>query len=199
MSGRTLVTKALYLYYRGDSFEASETLATALSLIDKDRDPSLMIASSFNQLLLLVECGRFKDARKFIFRNRFYLSGAGRILCMRLRWIEGLISYGLSELASSEMSLREAKRSSHEQGLGFTCALVGLDLTLTLMRQGRTEEAIQEGLESTETFIRLSIHREILGSVILLHEAFQAQTASLSLIEATVRYLRKRQVELRLK
>jgi tetratricopeptide (TPR) repeat protein len=199
MSGRALITKALYLYYKGDTHEASDTLAEGLGLIDKDRDPSLMVVSSLNQLLLLVECGRFKEARKFLFKNRGRLSGAGSTLLMRLRWTEGLISYGLGELESAEISFREVKKSSAELGLEFACALAELDLTLTLMRQGRIEEAIQEGLASTEAFVRLSIHREILGSVILLHENFQAKTASLSLIETTVRYLRKRQVELNLK
>jgi tetratricopeptide (TPR) repeat protein len=199
MSGRTLITKALYLYYKGESPEALETLSAGLQLVDKERDPSLMASAMINQLLLLEDCGRFKEARRFLFKNRAKISGAGRLSVMKIQWIEGRISYGLGELFSAEMSLREVKRSSQEEGLGFACALVGLDLTLTLMRQGRIEEAIREGLESTEAFVRLSIHREILGSVILLHEAFQAQTASLSLIETTVRYLRKRQVELNLK
>ena len=199
MSGRTLITKALYLYYKGESTEALETLSAGLQLVDKERDPSLMASAMINQLLLLEDCGRFKEARRFLFKNRAKISGAGRLSVMKIQWIEGRISYGLGELFSAEISLREVKRSSQEEGLGFACALVGLDLTLTLMRQGRIEEAIQEGLESTEAFVRLSIHREILGSVILLHENFQAKTASLSLIETTVRYLRKRQVELNLK
>jgi tetratricopeptide (TPR) repeat protein len=199
MSGRTLITKALYLYYKGESPEAFETLSAGLKLVDKDRDPSLMVSSMINQLLLLEDCGRLKEARRFLFKNRAQISGAGRLSVTKIHWIEGRISYGLGELSSAEMSFREVKRSTQEQGLSFACALVGLDLTMALMRQGRIEEAIQEGLASTETFVRLSIHREILGSVILLHENFQAQTASLSLIETTVRYLRKRQVELNLK
>ncbi len=36
--------------------------------------------------------------------------------------------------------------------------------------------AIREGLESAAMFQVLSIHREILGTAILLEEAFQAKT-----------------------
>ncbi len=199
MTGRTLITKSLYLYYRGDSHQAYQTLIEGMALTDKDRDPSLMIATAFNQLLLMEDCGQFKEARKFLFKNRARLSEGGQMLALRLRGIEGRISYGLGELESAEISFREVKNGFHKAGLSFACAIEGLDLAMTLMRQGRTREAIQEGLDSTAMFVRLNIHRELIGSVLFLEEALRAETASLSLLESTVRFLRRKQIELGIK
>jgi tetratricopeptide (TPR) repeat protein len=199
MAGRTLITKSLYLYYKGDSLEALETVSRGLRLVDKDRDPSLMTAAAINQLLLMEECGRFREAKKILFKIRPQVGAAGRINVIKLRAIEGRINYGLGELASAERAFREVKHDFQEFGLAFTAAMAGLDLAMTLMRQGRTEEAIQEGFEATKLFVSLSTHREILGSVILLQEAFQAKTASISLIDTTNRYLRRRQIELNLR
>jgi tetratricopeptide (TPR) repeat protein len=199
LAGRTLITKALYTYYHGDTEEAAETLASGLALIDRDRDPSLGIAATFNQLLLLVDAGRFVEAKKLLFKNRVQFVSLDCMLKIKLRGIEGSISYGLGQLVSAEIAFREAKVGFQVAGLSFACGLATLDLAMTLMRQGRTEEAIQEGLEATALFVSVSVHREVLGSVLFLEEALRTQRASLALFEQTVRYLRKKMVELGLK
>jgi len=199
LAGRTLITKALYLYYKGESSEAYETLTKGLSLVDKSRDPSLIVATAFNQLLLMEECGLFKEARIFLFKTRPQLSGAGHTLALKLRWIEGRISYGLGELESAEIAFREARQGLQEADLGFATALAGIEIAMTLLRQGRTPEAIQEGLEATKLFFSLNIHRELLGSILFLEECFKSETLNLSAIEKTSRYLSRKQIQLGLK
>ena len=121
LAGRTLITKALYLYYKGDSIEACQTLEEGLDWIDKDCDPSLLVVSALNHLLLLEDCGRFQEARILAFKSRPQINQAGYILSLRLRWIEGRINYGLGRLESAEMAfprlLRKVSRkkawSSH--------------------------------------------------------------------------------------
>ncbi len=51
LAGRALITKALYMFYRGDTKEACQTIAEGLGLIDRDRDPSLAVVATFNYLL----------------------------------------------------------------------------------------------------------------------------------------------------
>jgi len=196
LAGRTLITQALYMFYRGDAEAACQTVAEGLALIDRERDPSLALVAAFDQLLFLVDCGRFREAKKLLFKHRPSFSDQGRIVMLKLRGIEGRISYGLGELESAEIAIRETKEGFAEAGMGFACALEGLDLAMTLLRQGRPEEAFQEGLESAEMFIALSIHREILGTVLLLQETFQAEREDMALLEASVRYLRKKMIEL---
>ncbi len=194
--GRTLITQSLYLFYQGNAKEACQTIAQGIALIDRDRDPSLALIAIFDQLLFLVDCDRFKEARRILFENRYRITAQDGVANLRLRWIEGRISYGMRELKSAEIAIREAKEGLAEAGMGFTCALAGMDLGLILLRQGRREEAIHEVVESAKMFEALSIHRELLGTVILLEETFRAERANLTLLEASVRYLRKKMIEL---
>ncbi|MEA2599175.1 MAG: hypothetical protein QOF89_167 [Acidobacteriota bacterium] len=196
LAGRTLITKALYIFYRGDAEDACQTIEEGLALIDRDRDPSLTLVAAFNQLLFLVDCGRFKEAKRALFEHRSRITDQGSVANLKLRWIEGRISYGMGELASAEIAMREAKQGLTEVGMSFACALTGLDLTITLLSQGRTEEAFKEGLESAEMFLALSIHREILSTAIVLEQTLRTQTADLALLETSVRYLRKKMIEL---
>lgn len=176
--------------------EAIRLNAEGFSLIQKERDPQLLVTATHNLLLFLVEDGRFPEATKILFKNRPAVHRTGRINVLRLRWIEGRISYGQGKLASAEEAFREVKAGFTGQDLEFSRALIGLDLAMTLMRLGRIEEAEREVLDSAEVFHALEIHREILGCVILLEEAFRVKEASIELLEGTVRYIRRRSMEL---
>lgn len=196
LAGRALITKALYTFYSGNVEQACKTIEEGLSLINADRDPSVALVASLNQLLFLVELGRFREARKILFKNRSRIAGPGRIVALKLRAIEGRIDYGLGTLASAETAFREVKMGFLEIEKPLACALAGLELAMTLMRQGREEEAFEEGLEAAARFLSLSIHREIIGTVIFLEDALRNRKADLALLEVTVRYLRKTMMEL---
>lgn len=199
LSGRALIKKSLYSYYQGNIDLAYESLEEGLKLIDKNRDSSLTMAASHNHLLILVEKGYFGEAKIVLFKHRANLTGGSKITQLKLRGIEGEIYYGLGKLDRAEFVFREVKQGFRDADLDFACALESLFLAMTLMRQGRHDEAIQEGLEATAAFIALSIHREILGSVLFLEETLQAKTATISLFEKTARYLRRKQIELGIK
>lgn len=199
LAGRTLITKALYLYYKGDSHAACRALEEGLGLIDRDRDPSLLGTAVLNQLLLLEDCGQFTEARIFLFNHRAQFSHAGQITALRLRWTEGRIHYGMGRLESAERDFRVVREGFQEAGMSFACALIGLELALTLLRQGRTRDAIQEGLASAKMFLALSIDRELLGSFLFLEEAFKSEVLNLADLEETARYLRRMQIALGIK
>jgi tetratricopeptide (TPR) repeat protein len=196
MAGRTLVTRALYTFYNCQAEQALETLSEAMALIDEHRDPALMVVASFDQLLFMVDCDRCQEARRTLFKKRAWLGQGGRLALVKLRWIEGRIAYGLGEFESAEMILREARTGLEQAGLGFSCALAGLDLATALMRLKRREDAIAEGVKAAEMFLALSVHRELLGTVLLLRDALQDGTADLAEIEGTARFLRRRLMEL---
>ncbi len=196
LAGRTLITKSLYTFYRGDTEDACQTIEQGLALIDFDRDPSLALVAAFDQLLFLVDAGRFKEAKRALFTNRQSFTDQGRIAKLKLRGIEGRISYGLGEFESAEIASRETKEGFADIEMGFACALVGLDLAIVLLRQGRREEAIQEVLKSAAMFRALSIHRELLGTAALLEEALQTEVLDLTLLEVSAQYLRKKMMEL---
>jgi tetratricopeptide (TPR) repeat protein len=195
-AGRALVKQALYTFYSGSALEALRLTTEALGLIDEEREPALATVAAKNQLLFLVECGRYREARKILFKNRARFAAAGHLIQLRVRWIEGRIDYGLWQHESAETAFREVKRGFEEVDMGFHCALAGLDLAIAVMRQGRAEEATEEVLQSAATFEALNVHRELLGAVIFLEQEFRKRRGSLVLLECTVRYLRRKSTEL---
>ncbi|RPH57072.1 hypothetical protein EHM82_02090, partial [bacterium] len=192
LAGRAMLKGALYTFYGGDVEEAIRLNGEGCALIQRERDPQLAVTATHNLLLFLVECRRFPEAMKILFKNRPAIHRTGRINVLRLRWLEGRISYGTGKLASAEEAFRQVKAEFTGEDLEFSRALTGLDLAIALMCQGRIAESEQEVLESAEVFRELEIHREILGCVILLEEAFRKKEASLELLEGTVRYIRRR-------
>ena len=193
--GRALVSQALYTFYGGRPRRALELNSEALGLIDEEREPSLAAVAAKNQLLFLVECGQYREAKKILFKNRARFTDLGHILRLRVRWIEGRIDHGLRQLDRAEAALREVKRGFEEAGTGFHAALAGLDLALTLVCQGRWDEAVAETLQSAAMFEALTVYREALGVVIFLEQEFQRRRGSVALLENTVWFLRRKFIE----
>jgi tetratricopeptide (TPR) repeat protein len=196
LAGRALVTRALYTYYQGNTDAAYELLQEGIALVDTDRDPSLLSVISHNRLLILVECGRYREAKRLLFDLRSQRESEGRIARLKLRGVEGEIRYGLGEYASAEIIFREVREEFKEIGLSFGWALEGLFLATALLRQGKTEEAMKESLTSAGIFRSLNIHRELLSTVLLLQEALERGQMSVTVLEATTRFLRRKQLEL---
>jgi tetratricopeptide (TPR) repeat protein len=196
LAGRTLITQALYTYYQGSTEAAYALLEEGISLVDPDRDPSLLPVIAHNRLLILVECGRFPDAERLLADLRSHPESEGRIGLLKLRSLEGEIRYGLGDPASAEAAFREVREGFQELDMSFAAAIQGLFLAMALMRQGKTEAAVQETLTAATLFHSLSIHRELLGTVLLLQEVIEKGKMSLSLLETTARFLRRKQVEL---
>jgi tetratricopeptide (TPR) repeat protein len=196
LAGRALVTQALYTFYQGNTEAAYTLLQEGISLVDTNRDPSLLSVIAHNRLLILVECGRYREAKRLLFDLRSQRESEGRIARLKLRGIEGEIRYGLEEYASAEIIFREVREGFKEIGLSFACALEGLFLATALMRQGKTEESMKESLSSAGIFLSLNIHREILSTVLLLQEALERGQMSVTVLETTTRFLRRKQLEL---
>jgi len=189
--GRVLIKKALYLRYSGQPEEALRVNAQGLDLIDEKRDPELSFTALKNHLSHLVDCGRFREAKRLLFRNRQRFQAAGRIPRLKVRWMEGCIRYGLGELAHAETAFLEAKKGFEDAGLGFAAALSSLDAAQVEMRLDRPAEAESLVTGAAAVFTALGIHREALSAVMLLKEAFERRTATARLVERTVAFLRE--------
>jgi hypothetical protein len=105
----------------------------------------------------------------------------------------------MGRFESAERDFRFVREGFQESGMSFTCALMGLEIALTLLRQDRTQEAIQEGLACAEMFLSLNVDLELLGSILFLEEAFKSEVLNLADLEETARYLRRMQVALGIK
>jgi tetratricopeptide (TPR) repeat protein len=191
LAGRTLILKAVYTHRSGRSAEAIKINKDGLAQIDEQREPGLTAWALHNQVLYLEACGRYSDAKRLLFENRSRLVGAGRVNELKLRWAEGRIDLGLKKFKAAGEAFIEVKAGFLETEQGFAGALVSMELALAWMYQGKTAEARSIVMEAARVFSALEIHREVLGAVQLLNDAFRIDRASVVLVERVVSFLRE--------
>jgi len=192
LAGRATLVKAIHTFYSGQPEQAIVLTQQGLRWIDKNLDPHLTFFAIHNQLVFLVACNRFPEARRALAIHQKNLQGApGRINNLKLRWLEAQISVGLQEWPEAEATLREVKMGFEEAGMVFHAALASLELALVWMRQRRYQDSESLVLETVEVFVALRIRREALGALKVLREAFRRQIATAGLLEDTLGYLRR--------
>jgi len=189
-AGRALILKGIFTGYEGKAEEGIQLMREGLSSVDERRDPSLVFSALQSQAWLLTDSGRFREARRAVWElRRRRLDPGGRVNELKLRWLEAHISAGMGELARAEQILRQVKEGFVEAGLRFKAALAGLELAAVWLRQGRFDETTALVLECTDVFESLKIEREAGVSVMLLQQAAQVRTLTLTLLEHAIRSL----------
>ena len=196
LAGRTLIIKAMYSHYGGQSEDAIRLSQEGIPLLEKDREPELTFFAAHNRILFLVACGRFREAKKELFLyGADFKNVEGKVYHLKLRWLQAQVSAGLEEWESAEVAFLEAKDGFERAGMTFHAALASLDLSLLWMRQGQSRDAEALGREAADVFIALGIQREALGCVMILKEAFKKRKATVVLLEGVVEFLRQSQID----
>lgn len=192
LAGRTLIVKATYTFYAGRPKEGIRINDAGMALLQKERDPELLFLAIHNRLSYLVACGEFREAKNELFRQQAQLLGlGGHLNALKMRWLRAQISVGLQEWHSAEIGFLEVKEGFESAGMGFAAALASLELALVWMRQNRYQETEVMVLETSRVFMELKIHREALGAILVLKEAFERQLATVGLLKDVVDFLRR--------
>ncbi len=191
LAGRALINMGIYTGYAGDPDKALEFLEKGLSMVDRQRDPELVFFGIHNQIWFLVECDRFEAAQRMLFLHRGRYEGASHLNRIKLRWLEARIDAGLGRLTRAEGIFEEVRHEMAQTGQDFPAALASLDLALTQMRLGRTNDAGETVMEAAETFRSLRIHRESLTALLFLRETFSRGLLRSSLLEDVIAFLRR--------
>lgn len=187
--------RALYTGYAGDPEKGIRLLNKGLSLIDRDSDPLLVRAAMHNQLMFLIDMGRFADARKFRLKYSRELSHTtGAVYQALLRAMDGRIDAGMGNFARAENVFREVTQDLKKLGRDYNAAIAGLDLAIALLSQGKAIEARQVVLESAEIFTRLQIGPNAMAAIVLLRETFEMREGTLSLLKDVTEYMRRASV-----
>lgn len=190
-AGRALLSMGIYTGDAGEPAKALRLLQRGFKLIDEEFDPEMVFIAVHNQLWFTVDCGRFEEAEELLRLNRWRYQGAARLNRIKLRWLEARIDAGLGRHERAVDVFREVRDELREAGQDFPAALTTLDMALSLMRLGRTDEARDVVLETVEIFRRLDIQREVLATALFLREAFMLGLARISLLEDVIAFLRK--------
>ena len=191
MAGRALVSKGMFKGYAGETAEAYELTRRGRGLLDEGRDSLLYAQALHNEIGLLVDLERYKEARSLLWRNNERLREQGRIGRVKLRGLWGLIHAGLGQLDEAARELEEARAELIEAGLPYTAAVGALDLAAVYLQQGRAADAQRVTREAARVFQAVSVPEQGHLAVLLLQKAFEQDIASASLIRRTARFLRR--------
>jgi tetratricopeptide (TPR) repeat protein len=192
LTGRILILRGLYTGYAGELEKGIGLLQEGLSLVEEKRDPSLVYAAVHNQLLFLVDAGRYQDARRFRFENnRILRNSGGRINRARFRGLEGRMDLGMGNYSRAEMTLRDVAQELESVGRSYVSAVASLDLAVALLAQGKSAEAEEVTLAASDVFQRLRIHREGLVALSMLHSAFKLGQATVKLMQDVTAFFRR--------
>jgi tetratricopeptide (TPR) repeat protein len=192
LAGRALIQQGVYTNYAGYPEKALELWRRSLSLIDASFEPTLAYAALHNQIWILCDCGRYREAERQLFHiRRLQRLAGGRINEIKLRWQEGRIDAGFDRLERAEEAFRDVRQRMAEVNLASDVALVSLDLAAVLMALRRTVEAREIVLEAYQTFVALRIELEALASLMMLKYTFQHGLATRAMVEEVATFLRR--------
>lgn len=175
LAGRALISMGHYTAAGGDGGKALLFLHHGLDLLDPMRDPVLVAQTLQSMLWCLADLGRFKAARRLLWRSRIVFDQNRNALdILRLRWLEGRIYAGLSDYARAEVALQETRTGFAEREQVYPAALAGLDLAAVWARQGRFSEVQSLAQEMISSFRALRIAREAIVTLLILQRACAA-------------------------
>jgi tetratricopeptide (TPR) repeat protein len=190
--GRALITKAVHTRYANDTGKAIELLQEGLSLIDPEIDPKLAVNAVHNLAWLMVDCGRYREARRTLWESLPYNSPhAGHLDRLKARWLEGRVNAGLGKLALAERDLQVAREGLEAAGLPYTAAIAALDLAELELRQNQSEQAETLALQAVGVFLSLEISREAQAAVRFLEAAAKQRLMTEAVLRDVADFLRR--------
>jgi tetratricopeptide (TPR) repeat protein len=182
-AGRALIKKGISAGYALDSEQAVYLLGQGLGLIDAACDPKLVLSAVHNLVWCLVDCGRLDEANRLLSKSRnLYRTHAERLDELKARWVEGRIAAGFGDEEEAERAFLEVREGYEEAELSYDAALVSLDLAAIWLHRGQTAEIRSLIDEMLVIFRARNIHREAIGALLMLREAFERDRATVTLL-----------------
>lgn len=188
--GRAFVQKGRIHGAEGAFEPAVRWLRKGLGLIDPTRERRLELSARHSLMLYLHESGRDQEAWFLLKASRpEFQEHGGDVLQLQLRWLEGKIHQALGRLDEAEEALLESRRGFIAQGIGFSSALVSLDLAGLYASQKRIGEMRRLAEEMLPIFQSRDIHREAIAALIVFQQAVRMERLSSDLLEQIRSYL----------
>ena len=190
--GRTLVLKGFAFAEAGDVEAEMKLLRQALDLIDPEADPRLFLTARHNLIHALHDSGRSREAFALLFHTRpLYLKMGDRMNLLRLRWLEGLVAFGLNRMEQAEVAFREVREAFTELGQSYEAALAALDLAGVYVAQGRSAEVRKLAEETLTVFQGHNRHQGAMAALLVFCSAARIDQAGMDLVKGVSSFLKR--------
>ena len=179
----SMVQKAIASLYAGEPEDAIRILNQAISLIDADGDPHLLLAACHNLVRCYIDLGRPEQALSIYSETReLYKKFDDPLIRLRVAWQEGQLLRDMGHLRAAESVLLQARQGFVEHNLLYEAALISLDLAAVYVRLQAEPELGQTVAQTVPIFRALGVDREALASLLQLRQLSHHSRQALELI-----------------
>lgn len=192
LAGRALIKAGGLAALEGFPGRAIQLTRRGLALVDPQREPALVAQALQSMIWFLTDLGRYRGARRALWRSRCLLLEQGNALdLLRLRWLEGRIYAGLADYSRAAAAFEEARSGFAEKAQVYPAALAGLDLAALWTQQGRIREVYNLAEELIATFRALGVAREAIAGLLMVKHVCTIEQGNrvLDVIQLVVRFL----------
>jgi tetratricopeptide (TPR) repeat protein len=153
LAGRVRTQQAWCRYHAGQPELALTLLAEAESLVDRAREPRLLLAVHHGQVWAAILLGRLGEAESRLRLAIELASQQGDAADrLRLRRAQARIDQELKKRGPAEQAVRETFRELLEEGLGVDAALAVMDLADLYLKEGAADALNELGSEVFPAF-----------------------------------------------
>jgi transcriptional regulator with XRE-family HTH domain len=196
LRGKMLLSKSSIFQILGDAEGSSVALTEAAPLIDPGREPREAFGLQFNLAVDLCCSGRFEEAASTLGNVRELAQNLGRELDLaRVAWLEGKVAAGLGQSAEAENAFEQVRGVFRARELAYDYALVSLDLSLVLLKEGRSGEVRTIAEEMVWIFKDQGVAREALAALRIFCEAARREAVTAELALHVASFLRRIQLD----
>ena len=192
LAGRALVKKALALQEMEEPELALGLLQAAEPLVDRQRDPRLLLCLRHNLLRNLASLESYSAAEAMLPEVAALCRQIGNPLdLIRLRWLEARIDAGLGRAEEAVQVFEMLRQEFAERAMAYDAALVTLELTALHAKAGRTGEVRRLSMEVAGIFRVQNVPREALAALLFFQKAAERERATATLTREIAAFLGK--------
>jgi tetratricopeptide (TPR) repeat protein len=188
--GRALLGKGVVVGQQGDPAMAATLIGSSLPLLDRDREPRLLLWASHNLAWFTDEAGQHAEALAQLESfAHLYDEFPDAAAPARRLWLAGRIAAGLDRFAEAEAALREVERRFLDAGDAYDAAVVTMDLAALLLRLGRNREVAALAAETFPILVSQDVHHHALAALVAFTHAVEKDCATPKLARDIANFL----------
>ncbi len=194
LRGKIFLTKASIHHVLDEPEAATAANLEAARLIDAEREPRLAWGVCYNLLSDLLHLGRAEEASQRLPEvRRLAKRLGGELDAARVTWLEAKVADGLGDLESARAGFERVRSTFQKPELSYDFALVSVDLSLVLLKQGETKRVRTIAEEMAFIFQSQQVHSQALVALRIFCEAAKREAATVELARKVARFLYRAQ------